>query len=459
MSSRRIALFGLVLLAGTAVLAYGESTERARRSASGKDLEALAEKLRTSADLSAVLESKGKRRDCVKRVLDLLEAETRKRDRFALVLGRLSGDSVTSVLPEDASTRWAAELARLDAQAAQKLKETGHAVAQEDTGAYRLRHEYYALGLAVENAPIVLRATSVVKDHTKSSVAFWSWVISLVSGLVLLALIGWKLLPRISGALCAHTNARGGFTLIELLVVIAIISILAGMLLPALVAARDSARGVTCLSNLRQLHLAFEMYRQEYGGYMPRGFLRTQTNPSQYRNWYDSIYPYLGDTRVYVCPNGHWGVLRDPALDGTLTRMNYVYNSMKRDKNYTSDPPTPAQQDDPGAHGLNRADGTMDCQLYVRDRDIAPDTIVLMDGGVGDRSTFLGYALYEIVSVGLQRYYSPYDWRDPATANAFSNRLPGTNPCHKGLVNCLIFDGSVEPMRVIPFSRLTIRKD
>jgi prepilin-type N-terminal cleavage/methylation domain-containing protein/prepilin-type processing-associated H-X9-DG protein len=84
-----------------------------------------------------------------------------------------------------------------------------------------------------------------------------------------------------------------GFTLIEILVVIAIIGVLAALLFPVAMRARELSRRTTCLSNLRQIGLAFQMYLADWEGCFPN-------NGDPYlwmgRKWRWLMDPYLGET-------------------------------------------------------------------------------------------------------------------------------------------------------------------
>ncbi len=93
-----------------------------------------------------------------------------------------------------------------------------------------------------------------------------------------------------------------GFTLIELLVVIAIIAILAAILFPVFAQAREKARAISCISNLKQIGLATGMYAQDYdqtypNGWHPDGGARTYDGTDV---WRITILPYCGQRSSVV---------------------------------------------------------------------------------------------------------------------------------------------------------------
>lgn len=119
-----------------------------------------------------------------------------------------------------------------------------------------------------------------------------------------------------------HPGLHRGFTLIELLVVIAIIAILSAILLSVFAEAREQARRLNCVSNLKQLSSSYMMYVQDYDERLP-----TQVNGAgkELREAQALLQPYIRNRNIFYCPDRN-NTACSTALDPTGRCIGYAPN-------------------------------------------------------------------------------------------------------------------------------------
>ena len=141
-------------------------------------------------------------------------------------------------------------------------------------------------------------------------------------------------------------NERRGFTLVELLVVIAIIALLMAMLIPALNRAREQGDRAVCLSNLKQLTLAWIMYADDNDGdicaanvgHSDYGWVARMDNTDPIDVQIEAmksgmLYPYCRILKLYRCPTGLLGEMRTYSI---VSSMNTIVGSSWKGKVFKS---------------------------------------------------------------------------------------------------------------------------
>ena len=129
------------------------------------------------------------------------------------------------------------------------------------------------------------------------------------------------------------------FTLIELLVVLAIIALLAALIFPAINRAKESGKGAACISNLRQVGIALQLYVQENNNRLPQmrdKSLTTKTNELPGPD--EALISQLGNRNVLRCPSDKWPAelpeLVEPAGPTIFEQVgsSYSWNSLLNNK-------------------------------------------------------------------------------------------------------------------------------
>jgi prepilin-type N-terminal cleavage/methylation domain-containing protein/prepilin-type processing-associated H-X9-DG protein len=230
-----------------------------------------------------------------------------------------------------------------------------------------------------------------------------------------------------------NSKNSNAFTLIELLVVIAIISILASILFPVFAQARDKARGIACLSNMKELGLASQQYLQDYDGrifyrqwflYERAGKGRISADGAMPNVWWNLLMPYVKSNNVFLCPSD--------------TTPSPVDSSGKPCASTNTDCISNSQNSATGAIiprsylACSIPEGLLENQVSDQSQ-----TILIAEKWGGDHLAWGG---------GNSSWYAPHD--------GDVQIIPGSNGMtekvadrHNGLFNCSFFDGHAKAIK------------
>jgi prepilin-type N-terminal cleavage/methylation domain-containing protein len=239
---------------------------------------------------------------------------------------------------------------------------------------------------------------------------------------------------------------RRGFTLIELLVVIAIIAILAAILFPVFAQACEKAREISCLSNTKQMGMAYMQYLQDYD----ETFVFSVRWGIAGQGWGGHIYPYVKNTAVYVCPDDS-----HQRFPWAPKKVSYAQNTLLSSGNYFWD-----WSQDTGGNYSNTDTATL-AKLS------APASIVLMyeclgavDGGAPypePIDTKANYFVYNAADVtnpmevdSMAGNGANYAWQSPIACYRHGNYTINPDGSINGGANFILADGHAKWLRASP---------
>ncbi len=253
--------------------------------------------------------------------------------------------------------------------------------------------------------------------------------------------------------------------------VIAIIGILAAILLPALARARESARRATCMNNLKQMGLIFNMYANEWDGRFPPIRIYTCDDPPQ--NAKDctfngpSLYPeYLTDVGICVCPSdsdahdmpSRWHVNGDlslPVRACSLARGSYYYLGWAFYEPAILKPGVTVPTQWPEGFDPESVGDVVAFALTLLDTDVVMGFLEMYESGFSPEAKESNLGPVPRLRMGIERFFIK-DINNPAATAAASSEIPvmwdeiavyggATTFNHvPGGGNCLYMDGHVE---------------